>query len=263
MNILIDQFGILPSWFISALFIFLRYALFAGVAYGVFYLWKKRSFIHLKIQAKDARKKIVRGEILHSFLTAFIFALAGLGIYGLKILGISKVYTEVSTYGIAYLIGSFIVLIVLHDTYFYWVHRLMHQPKLFKIFHLVHHKSNNPTPWASLAFHPLEAIAEIAIIPVLVLIIPFHPIVLLAFATWSLLWNVVGHLGFELFPKGWVDHPILKWLNTSTHHNMHHHYFDDNYGLYFNWWDHWMGTNHPEYKETFRALTEGKFVKTS
>lgn len=256
MNILTEQFGLIPGWFIGSLFVFLRYALFAGLAYGIFYLWKKSSFRHRKIQSKQAAKKIIREEILHSALTAFIFALAGIGIAALRSLGLSKVYTDISAYGIGYLFISFIVLIILHDTYFYWMHRLMHQPRFFKIFHLVHHKSNNPTPWASLAFHPLEAIAEIAIVPILVLFIPFHPIVLLAFASWSLLWNVVGHLGYELFPKGWVDHPVFKWFNTSTHHNLHHHYSKGNYGLYFNWWDHWMGTNHPTYKQTFRRLTQ-------
>ncbi|MCB0634987.1 MAG: sterol desaturase family protein, partial [Lewinella sp.] len=159
--------------------------------------------------------------------------------------------------GIWYLPFSFAMLVVLHDAYFYWMHRLLHHPRLFRWMHLAHHRSNNPTPWASLAFDPLEAVLEIAIVPVLVLVIPLHPTVLLAFATWALAWNVIGHLGYELFPGGWVDHPVLRWLNTSTHHNLHHRYSKGNYGLYFNWWDRWMDTNHPDYERTFRELTSG------
>lgn len=258
MHILLEHFGWLPSWLISSLIIFLRYALFAGLAYGIFYWWRKAAYQNRKIQAKSPKWQRIKDEISHSAVSAVIFALTGFGIYGLKLLGWSKVYTDIHAFGIGYLFLSFGVLVVLHDTYFYWIHRWMHYPRLFKIFHLVHHKSNNPTPWASLAFHPLEAFVEIAIVPLLVLIIPFHPIVLLAFATWSLAWNVIGHLGFELFPAGWVDHPILKWMNTSTHHNLHHHYATGNYGLYFNWWDHWMGTNHPAYEDTYRKLTQAR-----
>ncbi|WP_020534443.1 sterol desaturase family protein [Lewinella cohaerens] len=257
MHILIDQFGWLTGALISAFFIFFRYAIMAGFGYLIFYSWKRRRFIHRKIQQRLPSWYAVRHEIGHSLLSAAIFALVGLGIYGLKLAGWSQVYTDTSEYGALYLVFSFLVLIVVHDTYFYWMHRLMHHPRLFKLLHLVHHRSNNPTPWASLAFHPLEALIEIAIIPVLVIVMPLHPIVLFAFATWSLTWNVVGHLGFELFPAGWLDHPMLKWLNTSTHHNMHHHYSKGNYSLYFNWWDRWLGTNHPDYEATFRALTEG------
>lgn len=255
MQILIEHFGWLPAGFLAGLIVFLRYALFAGIGYAIFYGWKQGNYLHRKIQQKLPSWKLIRHELSHSLLSAFVFGIVALGIYGLRLLGWSKVYLDVSDFGWAYLVGSFVLLVLLHDTYFYWVHRAMHHPKLFRIFHLVHHRSNNPTPWASLAFHPLEALVEIAIVPLLVVIIPFHPLVLVAFASWSLVWNIVGHLGYELFPAGWVDHPILQWLNTSTHHNMHHKFSKGNYGLYFNWWDHWMGTNHPEYKEQFRTIS--------
>jgi len=55
-------------------------------------------------------------------------------------------------------------------------------PRLFPIVHAVHHRSHNPTPWAALAFHPLEAFAEIAVVPVVILWMPFHPLVLFAFS---------------------------------------------------------------------------------
>ncbi len=256
MHFLVEQFGWLPASFLGGLVIFLRYALFAGIGYGIFYYWKRRNYVHRKIQQKLPSWKAIQHEIGHSLVSAVVFSLVVLGIYGLKLLGWSKIYLDAAAYGWWYLLLSFVVLVVVHDAYFYWMHRAMHHPKLFRVFHLVHHRSNNPTPWASLAFHPLEAFAEIAILPFLVVVMPLHPLAIAAFALWSLTWNVIGHLGYELFPAGWVDHPILKWLNTSTHHNMHHKFSKGNYGLYFNWWDHWMGTNHPEYKERFRRITE-------
>jgi sterol desaturase/sphingolipid hydroxylase (fatty acid hydroxylase superfamily) len=53
-----------------------------------------------------------------------------------------------------------------------------------------------------------------------------------------------------------VDSP-LDLMTTTTHHDMHHQQFNGNYGLYFTWWDRWMGTEFPEYKVAFhQAITE-------
>jgi len=77
--------------------------------------------------------------------------------------------------------------------------------------------------------------------------------------------NVMGHLGYELFPKGFASHRLFKWHNTSTHHNMHHRLVKCNYGLYFNFWDRVMSTNHPAYEESFDQVVEqreqGKFIR--
>ena len=69
------------------------------------------------------------------------------------------------------------------------------------------------------------------------------------------LYNVYGHLGFELFPKGSNRHWLFKWFNTSVNHNMHHQYFKSNYGLYFTWWDKAMKTQHVDYDERFEQLS--------
>lgn len=36
---------------------------------------------------------------------------------------------------------------------------------------------------------------------------------------------------------------------------MHHQYFTGNYGLYFLFWDRWMGTLHPDYEARFDQAT--------
>jgi sterol desaturase/sphingolipid hydroxylase (fatty acid hydroxylase superfamily) len=153
-----------------------------------------------------------------------------------------------------YFIFSIILALIIHDTYFYWAHRLMHHPKLFKIFHLVHHKSTNPTPWAAYAFHPLEAIVEGGVIWLIVFIIPIHPIAITTFTLLMIIFNIYGHLGFEIYPKWAINSPIGKWLNPSTNHNMHHKYVKDNYGLYFRFWDEIMKTTNPKYDETVEEL---------
>jgi len=125
---------------------------------------------------------------------------------------------------------AFPLMILIHDTYFYWLHRVMHMPWLFKTFHLVHHRSTNPSPWAAYAFHPLEAIAQSLIIVIFLFTIPLHSIHLRLFFVFSLLYNVYGHLGFELYPRGFNKSRVGRWINTSTCHNQHHQFFKGNYG---------------------------------
>jgi lathosterol oxidase len=93
-----------------------------------------------------------------------------------------------------------------------------------------------------LAFHPLEAITEAGIFVVFVFVMPILIIHIIVFFLTMMLYNVYGHLGWELYPKGFSWHWIGKWINTSVNHNQHHQYFKGNYGLCFLIWDRLMGT---------------------
>ncbi|MEO6039199.1 MAG: sterol desaturase family protein, partial [Saprospiraceae bacterium] len=163
-------------------------------------------------------------------------------------------YTEIDQYGWTYLLLSVPLLLLVHDAYFYWIHRLMHHPRLYRSVHLVHHRSVNPSPWAAYAFHPGEAVLEAGVIPLILLLIPVHPISFFAFITLMLWFNVYGHLGYELFPLRTYTHPLGRWLNSSVHHNLHHEKFNGNYGLYFNIWDRLCGTLRADSLEKVKAV---------
>ena len=156
-------------------------------------------------------------------------------------------------YGWVYFFAAFPLLFFIHDTYFYWTHRLMHHKKLFTTFHLVHHHSTNPSPWAAYAFHPLEAIVEAGVFGVFLFAIPVHPMHFYLFFFFMISYNVYGHLGYELYPKGFNRHWLGKWINTSVSHNQHHQFFTGNYGLYFTFWDRMMGTLRNDYDQHFEA----------
>ena len=69
------------------------------------------------------------------------------------------------------------------------------------------------------------------------------------------LYNVYGHLGFEIYPKGLNKHWLGRWMNTSVNHNMHHQFFKGNYGLYFTFWDRMMNTLDKDYENNFERIT--------
>jgi lathosterol oxidase len=233
-----------------------RYLLFTGSFYLFFYVWKHKKYWYAKIQQRYPEKKHIINEIKYSVITMLIFGCVILLVIWAGKNGLTQVYKPINKYGYGWYFFSIILMIVLHDTYFYWTHRLMHWKPLFKLAHKTHHLSVNPTPFAAYAFHPVEALIEVGIIPLIAFTIPHHASAITVFSLYALLLNVIGHLGFELFPKGFASHRLFKWHNTSTHHNMHHRLVKCNYGLYFNFWDRVMHTNHPHYEESFNEVVE-------
>ncbi len=233
-----------------------RYFLTAGVAFVLFYVLFRRQVSSRRIQAKFPLPKDYAREIGYSFLTIVIFAAVPTFLLGNpSISSHTTLYTDISQHSSLYFWLAFPLMVVMHDTYFYWTHRLMHHPKLFRVFHLVHHRSTNPSPWAAYAFHPLEAVVEAGIYAIFLFTIPVHPIHLGGFFLFMIVYNVYGHLGYELYPAGFSRHRAFGWINTSVSHNMHHQHFKHNYGLYFTYWDRWMGTMHPQYDTRFEQVT--------
>ncbi|WP_395066172.1 sterol desaturase family protein [Flavobacterium sp.] len=232
-----------------------KYFLVVTPVFILFYVLLKKRISYKKIQLKFPKIKDYKREIAFSTLSIVIFSIPPLLLLGNDTLRpLTTFYEDSNDYGILYLFLAFPLMIIMHDTYFYWMHRLMHSPWLFKQFHLIHHKSTNPTPWAAYAFHPLEAVLESLIFVIFLFTIPIHPILLTSFFIFSIIYNVYGHLGFELYPKGFNKHWLGKWMNTSIAHNQHHQFFKGNYGLYFTIWDRLMGTLRPDYDLAYDEL---------
>ncbi len=234
----------------------LRYLLFAVLAYMLFYVWKKNKFSSYKIQLKFPKAKAIEAELRYSLSTIFIFSVVIIATIWMGRHGYTKMYFHFHQHSILYFLLSIMITIILHDIYFYWTHRLMHWKKIFPYVHRIHHLSHNPTPLAAFSFHPVEALIEIGILPIVVFILPLHPFALSIFGFYMIILNVMGHLGFELFPKRFITGKMTRWHNTSTHHNMHHHYSKYNFSLYFNFWDKLMGTNHPAYRDEFEKVVD-------
>jgi Delta7-sterol 5-desaturase len=232
-----------------------RYLLLASLAFLIFYVLLKKKIAGKKIQQKFPRLLDYTREIGFSILTIFIMAFIPAIVIGSPSLSkYTRFYTDIQQHSMIWFVLAFPVMAIIHDTYFYWMHRAIHHPRVFKLIHLVHHQSTNPSPFAAYAFHPLEAILEAGIFLVFVFTIPVHFYHLIFFFLFMIIYNVYGHLGWELYPKGFSKHWLGKWINTSVNHNLHHQYFKGNYGLYFLFWDRLMGTIRPDYDERFEAV---------
>ena len=139
----------------------LKYFFISLPFFLVFYVFFRKTFSYKKIQIKFPGIKDYARESGFSTVSVIIFSIPPLlMLYSDTIRPYTTFYTSIDEHGALYFVLAFPLMLLMHDTYFYWAHRLMHHPWLFKKIHLVHHKSTNPSPWAAYAFHPFEAIAE-------------------------------------------------------------------------------------------------------
>jgi sterol desaturase/sphingolipid hydroxylase (fatty acid hydroxylase superfamily) len=218
------------------------YLLPAGQFYLRFYVFTSETSHRRRIQRRTASRADVIHEIKYSLITVLIFATFATFLWRLYQAGGTSIYLSFAEHPWYYHPLSFTILLLFHDTYFYWTHRLMHWRPIFKYVHLGHHKSLTPTPWAIFSFQPLEAVIQFGIVALPVIFLPLHPVVLLVYLSYDSFINTAGHSGHEIFPTRLTTVWPFNWLNTVAHHDYHHTNVRVNYGAFFNIWDRLMGT---------------------
>ena len=220
----------------------IRYFATAGIFY-VYYIKITKTETDKKILSRrPAKKNQVKKEIYWSIVSSAIFAFFGALTYWFWLHDFTLIYINPSEYGYWYLPLSLLIVMLIHETYYYWLHRAMHYPKIYRIVHKVHHQSLSPTPWTAFSFHPWESVLEALILPIILLIIPVNIYVLLFYLIFMTFSSVVNHLDIEIYPAFFRQSTFGKLWIDATHHHYHHKEFSTNYGLYFTFWDKIMGT---------------------
>lgn len=230
-----------------------RYLIAATVVAAIVWALMRTSLRTRKIQARTATAADVRRELLQSFRSCIVYVAITVSIIWMINNGyIERIGPSLGWPTDLALLGG---IILAHDAYFYWVHRTMHHPLLFKNFHRAHHRSITPTPFAAYSFSVPEAIVMGLFVVLWQLFFPTPGWVIFTFLAFQIIRNAMGHAGFELMPRWWLSTRITSWINTTTHHDLHHNGgFNTNYGLYFTWWDKLMGTEHPRYHARFAEV---------
>ena len=145
----------------------------------------------------------------------------------------------------------FFLVPFIHEVGFYFAHRLMHWPPLYKIAHNLHHRNINPGPWSGLSMHPIEHVIYFSSI-LLFFLIPSHPIHMINLASRLGVAPAQGHTGFDRVVMG-----EEASMDTSYFaHYLHHKYFEVNYSDGMVPLDKWFGSFHdgtPEANEAMKA----------
>jgi sterol desaturase/sphingolipid hydroxylase (fatty acid hydroxylase superfamily) len=238
----------------SFLFDLARYLIGASLVAAAVWLLRRSSWASRKIQTREATRTDFIREFNAAIRTVLVYTIVAMPmVWGFRN-GYLRAFEGAPTPW-SY-VGYLAAILLAHDTWFYWTHRAMHHPRLFKRFHLFHHRTITPTAWTAYSFAVPEAFMMVLFMPVYFAFVPTPVQAIFAFLAIMILRNAMGHAGLELHPRGWASHPVLKWISTTTHHDLHHAgSFNHNFGFYFTWWDRLMGTEHPDYVARFNEVT--------
>jgi sterol desaturase/sphingolipid hydroxylase (fatty acid hydroxylase superfamily) len=225
---------------------FLSYLLIGAAAFAVILRLRRAGSFRFMIRAPAPRPTQVHREVFNSALSVILYnavqlvaRILALSLGYLVTLGEHLALWEVAL--------TFPLVLVVHDAYFYWTHRWMHAPALFRFFHWEHHKSQAPTVFTAYSFSIPEAIVQGLFGVFYVAIFPATFATLIFFQFVEIVHNLAIHSGVDLFPRTLVTHPRWGWLAGPTYHDLHHRTARGNYGLYTRFWDRLMRTEHPDF----------------
>ena len=244
------------AYWLTTLLLFLaifgRYVLFSLGFWWLFRVSMSEQFAHRAVQTRPRKPGQDRREIGWSLLTSLIFTAIGVGIMFAFQRGYTKIYLNLTDYPLLWYPASITLVLFIHETYYYWLHRWMHHPGVYRWVHKTHHDSVTTSAWTAFSFHPTESTLQAIVIPALTFVLPLHYSavgLLLLIMTVS---SAVNHLNTEIYPRDFNRHWLGRWLIGATHHSLHHAQFRFNYGLYFTFWDQWMRTESPDYHRLFK-----------
>ncbi|MEM7122527.1 MAG: sterol desaturase family protein [Pseudomonadota bacterium] len=136
--------------------------------------------------------------------------------------------------------------------HFYWVHRWLHWPPLYKRAHALHHRNVNVGPWSGLSMHPIEHVIFFSSI-LIHFVVAAHPIHILFHMQHQALTAATSHTGFE----GLTVKDKNRLALGTFHHQMHHRYFRCNYGNLEMPWDKWFGSFHDGTEAAHDRMKQG------
>ncbi|CAM9233390.1 unnamed protein product [Discosporangium mesarthrocarpum] len=119
----------------------------------------------------------------------------------------------------------------------YWMHRTLHTNKfLYKYIHALHHKYNKATtltPWASIAFNPLDGCLQACPYVICLFFVPCHYFTHLVMFFFTAIWATNIH---DAVPGN--TEPIMG----AKYHTVHHTHYHVNFGQFFTFCDRYWGT---------------------
>ncbi len=194
-----------------------------------------------KIQARATAPALIRRDRRQSIVSLMaIAAMFGTGHW----LYVEFGWGLAPARGILGMALSFVASLVLFDTWFYWLHRLVHTRPLYGRVHRWHHLTVTPVVWSNNSDRLLDNLFLQSYWLIAHFLVPAAPIVLLAHKLYDQVTGIVGHSGYEHGGSlCWPPSPLVG----VTHHDQHHRFFRCNYATHFSVWDRLMGTLHPDH----------------
>jgi lathosterol oxidase len=148
-------------------------------------------------------------------------------------------------------VGWMLIIPLWSGFHFYWYHRLLHVGPLYRWFHSWHHKNINTGPWSGHAMHPIEHLflySDVAIH----WLVASHPVHVIFNALLHTVAGPTSHCGYHRVK-------LTRFFSLQLGdfmHQLHHRYFDCNYGSYETPWDKIFGSFHDGTAEGDQLIKE-------
>jgi Delta7-sterol 5-desaturase len=151
---------------------------------------------------------------------------------------------------------EFAAYFITFDTWFYWLHRWMHNEPFYRWIHKLHHRSTSPNLLTTLSVHPLESFINGGWVVIFITLYSIHPASMALIGPTNIIMGLYVHLGYEFFPRWWNKSWLTKWFITATFHDQHHKYFTANFGGYTTVWDRICGTVRPKFEADYVKIKD-------
>ncbi|MGE3691707.1 MAG: sterol desaturase family protein [Novosphingobium sp.] len=142
------------------------------------------------------------------------------------------------------------------DTWFYWLHRWMHNEPFYRWIHKLHHRSTSPNLLTTLSVHPFESFINGGWMVIFITLFTIHDSSMALIGPTNIIMGLYVHSGYEFFPRWWNKSWLTKWFITATFHDQHHKYFTANFGGYTTVWDRICGTVRPKFEADYLKLKD-------
>ncbi len=155
-------------------------------------------------------------------------------------------------------VALLLLIPVIHDMHFYWIHRLIHWSPLYDKVHYLHHRNVNIGPWSGVSMHPVEHVLYFSGVLFFWLLAshPIHTIFLIQRAAIS---PAQGHTGFDRIKFGNRESfPVGTYFHYLHHQNFECNYSGDGMPVF----DGIFGTFHDGSDEAQERMNE-RFMKRS
>ena len=212
----------------------LFYIFTSGTSYLYYCVWRRERFFPGWDPSTPTEHAQRRAEWTWAFYNLLGNAVLTAPIHHALITGRTKIYFDFQDHGWGWYAASFAVVLLFTEPLVYWAHRILHHPFLYRHIHVHHHKFRTPSPWTSMAFHPLDSFAQAAPHHLLIFLLPLHVSVYGFFLMFLQVWSTFIHERVT-----WVH---WSAINYTAHHTLHHKLNKSNYGQFFTFCDRLFGS---------------------
>lgn len=147
------------------------------------------------------------------------------------------------------MVGQIVFFIVLDDFLYYWMHRTLHTPWLYKHVHSVHHRITTPFALTGNYMHVVEFMLTSTLVMLGPSIVGAHVVTLWAWIVFRQFEAADGHSGYDV---PWNPGLLFPFYKGPAYHDFHHRRFFGNYAGFFAYLDRLFGGTYSKGYEEYR-----------